>query len=112
VSVAAGVLASLLLFGYAVANAFGAWSVLRRRSGMAMAFMASAAALVVAAVAVGFGHWAAPLFAAAGVLSASWVGYLEARASRARDGAWRHVARVGVGAAALALVVLSRTGGG
>jgi hypothetical protein len=100
------VVASLMLFVYAGVNAFGAWAVIRRRSGAAMGFMASAAALVIAAVAVVFGHWAAPLFAAAGVVGASWVSVADARAARRRDAPWRHVTRALVGAGIVTLVLL------
>jgi hypothetical protein len=101
-------LAVLLLVAYAAANVFGAWAVLRRRSGAAQGFMAAAAALVVAAVAVGFGHPAALPFTIVGALLASWVSLADVRWRRDRVVPWRHHGlRALVGISAVAAVLLA-----
>ncbi|MBA2667234.1 MAG: hypothetical protein H0U69_09415 [Trueperaceae bacterium] len=102
-------LASVLLLAYAAFNAFGAWSIIRRRGGSAMGFMASAAVLVVAAVAVAFSHPAKVPFAVVGVLASSWVSIADARAAGDRDGAWWQVLRGVAGALVVAAVVATPT---
>jgi hypothetical protein len=103
-------LSSLMLLVYAVVNAFAAWAVIRRRSDTAKGFMGAAALLVVAAVAVAFGHWAKVPFAVAGVLLASWVSYLDARHARVNVETWRHALRAGAGALVVAAVLAAPTG--
>ena len=100
-------LGSVLLLLYAAVNAFGAWAVIRRRSGTAKGFMAASAVLVIAAVAVAFGHPAAVALATAGVVGASWVAYSDARAV-GRVVPWRQALRAAAGALLLALVLVAR----
>jgi hypothetical protein len=98
----------LVLVGYAAANVFGAWAVIRRRSGAARGFMAAAALLVVGAVAVGFGHSAALPLTVAGAVVASWVSLADVRWSRMRVVAWRHHGlRAVVGLVAIAAVLVA-----
>ncbi len=103
-------LASVLLLAYAALTAFRAWGIIRRRSESAMGFMAAAATLVIAAVAVAFGHWASVPFALVGVLLASLVSYLDARVSRGGVVPWRHALRAAFGALVVVAVLVARAG--
>jgi hypothetical protein len=103
-------LASVLLLAYAALTAFRAWGIIRRRSEFAMGFMAAAATLVLAGVAVAFGHWASVPFALVGVLLASVVSYLDARAAGGGVVAWRHALRAAFGALVVVAVLVARAG--
>jgi hypothetical protein len=104
-------LATLLALAYAAVNAFGAWAVIRRRRATAMGFMMAAAVLVIAAVAVAFGHAASLAFTAVGVVLAATVSGIDARATRGRVVVWRHVlVRAVAGAVVLAAVLAAPTG--
>jgi hypothetical protein len=103
-------LASLLLLAYAALIAFRAWVVIRRRSEAAMGFMAAAATLVIAAVAVAFGHWASLPFTVFGVLVASAVSYRDALVAGGGVVVWRHALRAAFGALIVAVVLAARAG--
>lgn len=98
------VVASAALLAYAFVNAFGAWVVIRRRSRVAMGFMAAATLLAVSAVAVAFSHPSGLALAAAGVVAASMTSLVHARVVLRRVVPLRHVLRAVAG---LLVVVLA-----
>ena len=67
-----------LVLAYAVANAFGAWAVVRRRGWVAALFMLAAAVLTVGAVALAYGLWASLWLNVVGVVLASAMSFVNA----------------------------------
>ena len=100
-------LAALVALGYAVVNAFGAWSVVRRRSAIAALFLAAAASLTIGAVAAGFGSAAATPFVAVGAVAASAASWWNARSVLRRVVAQRHLVRASAGVLATLLAFLA-----
>lgn len=92
------VVVALLLFGYAVVNAVGAWAVVRRRSWVAALFMLTAAVLTVGAVALIYGVSASFWLVLVGVLGASAMSFVNALVIIGRI-LWRaHLLRAAAGA--------------
>lgn len=100
-------LSVLLVAGYALVNAFGAWAVLNRRRAVALWFMAAAVTLTIAAVAVAFGRPVALPLTLVGALTASVTSLVNARLMLGRVVPLRHVLRAGYGAVLVVLVALS-----
>lgn len=69
---------AVLVSGYAVVNAFGAWAVVRRKSWVAAFFMAAAAVLTVGAVALAYGLPESLWLVVAGVVLASAMSFVNA----------------------------------
>ena len=72
------VVVAVLVFGYAIVNAFGAWAVVRRKSWVAALFMLTAAVLTVGAVALVYGLTLAFWLVLLGVLGASAMSFVNA----------------------------------
>ena len=90
---------------YAAVNAFGAWSVVRRRSRVAAAFLIAAALLTVGAVALAFDSPSAAVLVSAGALLASLASWWNARIVLRRMVPRRHAVRAVAGACVAALAV-------
>ncbi|MFN2322815.1 MAG: hypothetical protein ABR510_07640 [Trueperaceae bacterium] len=90
---------------YAAVNAFGAWSVVRRRSRVAAAFLLAAAILTVGAVALGFGSPSAAVLVPVGALLASLASWWNARIVLRRMVPRRHAVRAVAGACVAALAI-------
>lgn len=96
-----------LIAAYVVVNAFGAWSVSRRRRSVGLAFMAVAAVLTVAAVALAFEHGLALALTVLGAVGASVTSRVNAALVLGRVVAWRHALRAGFGAVLIVWVAAS-----
>jgi hypothetical protein len=107
VNTGAGVAAIVVALVYALVNAFGAWMVSRRHSGVAAGFFGAAVALTVGAVAIAFGLPGAVGLVAIGALSASLSSWQNARLVMLRVVAWRHLLRASVGVLVVALAYLA-----
>ena len=90
---------AVLVAGYAVVNAFGAWAVVRRRGWVAALFMLAAAVLTVAAVALAYGVPVASWLVVVGVVLASAMSFVNAAVILGRV-LWRaHILRAAAGVA-------------
>lgn len=93
---------AVLVAGYAVVNAFGAWAVVRRKSWVAALFMLAAAVLTVAAVALAYEVPGSLWLVAIGVVLASIMSFVNAAVMIGRV-LWRaHALRAIAGAALVA----------
>jgi hypothetical protein len=97
----------VLVAAYAVVNAFGAWSVTRRRRSVALAFMAVATLLTVAAVALAFEHPSALVLTVVGAFAASVTSRINAALVLGRVVLWRHVLRAAFGLSLIAWVAFA-----
>ena len=92
-------LVAVLVFAYAVVNAFGAWAVVRRRGWVAALFMLAATVLTVAAVALAYGVPEGPWLVLAGAALASAMSFVNAAVILGRV-LWRaHALRAAAGVA-------------
>ena len=96
-----------LVAAYVVVNAFGAWSVSRRRHSVALAFMGVAVVLTVAAVALAFEHRIALVLTAIGAVGASVTSRVNAALVLGRVVAWRHLLRAAFGLILVAWVAVA-----
>ena len=103
--------AATFALGYAVVNAFGAWTVVRRRSSIGAAFFVAAVLLTVGGVAVAYVLPAAVPLVAAGALAASLTSWWNARVLMRRVVPWRHLLRAAGGFVAVLLALLATRGG-
>ncbi len=97
----------VLVAAYVVVNAFGAWSVARRRHSVALAFMGVAVVLTVAAVALAFEHPIALVLTAIGAVGASLTSRVNAALVLGRVVAWRHLLRGAFGLTLVAWVAFA-----
>ncbi len=101
------VLAALATLFYAFANAFGAWTVARRKPWLAGAFMLAACLLVVAGAALVFDFSYTRTLLATGLITASVVSFVNAHVVLGGV-VWRfHLLRAAVG---LAIYLLANAG--
>src|SRR6056297_2421680 len=92
--------------GYAVVSTFGAWTVVRRRRGLAFTFLFSAALLTVGGVAAAYRLPESAWLLAAGAAIASFASFWNARRVLGRIVVRNHLARAAYGVAlAVAAVV-------
>jgi hypothetical protein len=103
-------LALTIALGYALANTFAAWTLLRRRPGVAAAFFSAAVALTIGGVAVAYGASESVALIAAGSAVASFASARLAWVGLRRGIPWRHALRAAVGAIA-ALLAFAATRG-
>jgi hypothetical protein len=105
-----GSLALTVAFGYALLNTFVAWTLLRRRPGVAAAFFLAAVALTVGAVAIAYGVGESVALVALGSLLASFASARLAWVGLRRRIPWRHALRAAIGVTAVVLAFLATRG--
>lgn len=102
-----GWLLLLASLAYAVVSTFGAWTVVRRRRGLAFTFLASAAALTVGGVAAAYRVPESAWILAGGAGLASFASIWNARSVLQNVVVRNHVARGLFGAALVAVALLA-----
>ena len=97
----------LASLGYAVVSTFGAWTVVRRRRGLAFTFLASAALLTVGGVAAAYRLPESAWLLAAGAAIASFASIWNARRVLGRIVVRNHLARAAYGVALVVAAVVA-----